>query len=116
MRHLTIKAFKFALIVFSFRWSWFLLQHFHSYLSDKYLQKLSTDISRALKNIRSDETEFPAPFPLTSIPHITVFKPQPLSTQLSVKQSVTLFPSLVSSTETTQVSEDKHKTETLRVY
>ena len=81
-----------------YRWGWLLLQSFHSQLSHKALKAVTDSITEAADHFRLELGHaVQAPFPLTSVPRIAVFKPQPLTPLLTAKQSVTLFPSLLHS-------------------
>jgi hypothetical protein len=86
------------------RWSWSLIENFHSYLSDRDIDRISNGIREAIRQLEMNtEEKVVAPFPLSSVPHVVLFKPQPLSSILSAKQSSTLFPSLVSSDDSNKV-------------
>ena len=89
------------------RWGWLLLQTFHIYLSPREIRRVAEFVSNAAKTLRASNASdghvdevILAPFPMCSIPCVTVFKPQPLAPELRVKQSVTLFPSLMDSSTT----------------
>ena len=89
------------------RWGWLLLQTFHIYLSPSEIRRVAEFVSNAAKTLRASNANdghvdevILAPFPMCSIPCVTVFKPQPLAPELRVKQSVTLFPSLMDSSTT----------------
>lgn len=80
-----------------------MLQNFNSYLSSEDIENITEGIRRAVKEM-GDEDMIPAPFSLTSIPRIAVFKPQTLAPLLTVRKSVTLFPSLLASSDADKVS------------
>ena len=82
------------------RWSWLLLQNFYSYLSCADIDK----IKKCIEKMSGGDSVKSAPFSLTSIPRISTLKPQPLTKLLTVKKSVTLFPSLLARSESSEVS------------
>ena len=90
--------FQWLFFSYYYRWGWLLLQSFHSQLSHKALKVVTDSITQAADHFRLEQGHsVQAPFPLTSVPRIAVFKPQPLTPLLTAKQSVTLFPSLLHS-------------------
>ena len=82
------------------RWSWLLLQNFYSYLSCADIDK----IKKCIEKMSGGDSVKSAPFSLTSIPRISTLKPQPLTKLLTIKKSVTLFPSLLARSESSEVS------------
>ena len=100
--------FHVLLLLAVIRWAWLCLQTFHSYLSRDQVKSLTENISESVEALKKrpavpadtpEDEIVSSSFPVLSVPQISVMRPQPLDPQLSVKQSKTLFSSLLVSNQ-----------------